>query len=88
MGWNLSGGFGRDIMLWKLGLSPSVMLTCGKQTLAILQIKAECQILCPNEVSETLSGEAPRPQCSGRFTSLYLAQPGNSGFPPKPFPVI
>lgn len=77
MGWNLSGGFGRDVTLWNLGLSPSGMLACGKQTLACLQIKAECKTLCPAEVSETPSGKALRAQSSGRLSSLYLAQPGN-----------
>lgn len=62
-------------MLWKL--SPSVTLACGKQTLASLQIKAECKILCRTEVSETLCRKALRTHCSGGVTSLYLAQPGN-----------
>lgn len=34
------------------------VMPCGKQTLASLQIKAECELLCPNEDSEALSGNA------------------------------
>lgn len=70
----MSSLLGRDIVLSKL-LSPSVTLTGVKQTLASLQIKAGYKTLRPLEVSGTISGKAPRAQCSGRLANL--AQTGN-----------